>query len=181
MNRAFAMTLSTPDGVFTLLAGEEGLLASGWTSDFTDLLGLVHPTLRPDPANVRELTDSPAGHEISAAALAVDAYYSGDLDAPSSIRVVQRSGPFRMDAWDALRAVAPGTQLTYTEYAVLAGRPRAVRAAAAACAMNAAALFVPCHRILRADGSLGGFRYGLETKQRLLDREGMPEPPDTVF
>ena len=181
MNRTLATTLSTPDGPFTLLAGDAGLLASGWTGDVADLLALVHPTLRPDPADVRELAGARADHEIAGAALAVDAYYSGELDAPSGIRVVQHSGPFRMDAWDALRDVAPGTQLTYTGYAALAGRPLAIRAAAAACAMNAAALFVPCHRILRTDGSLGGFRYGLEIKQRLLAREGMPEVTNTLF
>ena len=83
----------------------------------------------------------------------------------------QVSGEFRMQAWDALRAVAPGEAITYTQYAARAGRPLAVRAAAGACAMNAAALFVPCHRIVRTDGSLGGFRYGLPIKRSLLDRE----------
>ena len=61
--------------------------------------------------------------------------------------------------------------VTYTEFAALAGRPAAVRAAAQACARNAAALFVPCHRVLRTDGSLGGFRWGLPVKRWLLDHE----------
>ncbi|MFP5311092.1 MAG: methylated-DNA--[protein]-cysteine S-methyltransferase, partial [Actinomycetes bacterium] len=51
------------------------------------------------------------------------------------------------------------------------GNPRAVRAAASACAFNAAALFVPCHRVIRTDGSLGGFRWGLRIKESLLARE----------
>ena len=70
-----------------------------------------------------------------------------------------------------LREVKEGERLTYSEYAARAGRPAAVRAAAGACAMNAAALFVPCHRILRTDGTLGGFRYGLPIKESLLARE----------
>ena len=61
--------------------------------------------------------------------------------------------------------------MTYTGFAELAGRPRAVRAAAAACARNAAALFVPCHRVLRTDGGLGGFRWGLDVKKWLLGHE----------
>jgi methylated-DNA-[protein]-cysteine S-methyltransferase len=61
--------------------------------------------------------------------------------------------------------------VTYTGFAALAGRPLAVRAAAAACARNAAAPFVPCHRVLRTDGTLGGYRWGLPVKRRLLDHE----------
>ena len=59
--------------------------------------------------------------------------------------------------------------MTYTEYAELSGNAKAVRAAASACAFNAAALFVPCHRVIRTDGTLGGFRWGLGIKESLLD------------
>jgi methylated-DNA-[protein]-cysteine S-methyltransferase len=61
--------------------------------------------------------------------------------------------------------------VTYTGYARLAGRPAAVRAAAQACARNAVALFVPCHRVVRTDGTLGGYRWGLGVKRWLLDHE----------
>jgi methylated-DNA-[protein]-cysteine S-methyltransferase len=61
--------------------------------------------------------------------------------------------------------------VTYTEFARLAGRPSAVRAAAMACARNAVALFVPCHRVLRLDGGYGGYRWGVPVKQLLLDHE----------
>ncbi len=85
--------------------------------------------------------------------------------------MLQKSGPFRGHAWDMLRTVAPGHPVTYTEYAALSGNAKAVRAAASACAFNAAALFVPCHRVIRTDGSLGGFRWGLAIKESLLARE----------
>ena len=177
---ALFTTLRTPDGPFSLLVAADAVLASGWTADQGVLLALVHPTLRP-PAAVaavpREEID--AGPQLDAAlaaaatdaVAAVDAYYAGDLAAPGRIPVRQHSGAFRIRAWAALRGVEPGERLTYAAYAARAGHPTAVRAAAAACALNAAALFVPCHRILRTDGTLGGFRYGLELKQRLLDRE----------
>lgn len=113
-----------------------------------------------------------AVQHAAAARAALAAYYAGDIAAPGRVAVVQASGPFREHAWDVLRGVAPGEIVTYTEYAERTGRPKAVRAAASACAMNAAALFVPCHRVLRSDGSLGGFRYGLAVKQSLLAREG---------
>ena len=85
--------------------------------------------------------------------------------------VRQRSGAFLEHAWDVLRAVPAGAPVTYTEYAAKSGNPTAVRAAASACARNAAALFVPCHRVLRTDGTLGGFRWGLPVKRALLDHE----------
>jgi methylated-DNA-[protein]-cysteine S-methyltransferase len=114
---------------------------------------------------------APADPDLAEPVKAVAAYYTGDLHAVGRVPVRQRSGAYRELAWDVLRQVAPGEHVTYTEYAQRTGRPAAVRAAAGACAMNAAALFVPCHRVLRSDGTLGGFRYGLAIKERLLARE----------
>ncbi|MEG3616285.1 methylated-DNA--[protein]-cysteine S-methyltransferase [Isoptericola haloaureus] len=162
-----ATTLDTPDGPFSLVADDGVVLASGWTADVPALVGLVHRDLRPAAVPVVDTTD-PA---VAAPAAAVRAYYAGDLGAVARVDVVQRSGPFREHAWDVLREVAPGEPVTYTEYARRAGRPAAVRAAAGACAHNAAALFVPCHRVLRTDGTLGGFRYGTAVKESLLARE----------
>ena len=76
------------------------------------------------------------------------------------------------NAWEVLRKVPAGEPVTYTEFAGLSGRPAATRAAANACARNSAALFVPCHRVLRIGGALGGFRWGLEAKAWLLAHEG---------
>ena len=101
----------------------------------------------------------------------MDGFYAGDPGPAMEVPVLQKSGPFRGHAWDMLRTVAPGHPVTYTEYAELSGNVKAVRAAASACAFNAAALFVPCHRVIRTDGSLGGFRWGLAIKESLLARE----------
>lgn len=155
-------TISTPHGAFSVLVDESGaVLASGWTDDLDSLRALVHPSLR----------DAIGDGDAAAARAAVEAYYAGDLAAPSRVPVRQHSGVFRMHAWDVLRTVAPGTPVTYAGFAALADRPAAVRAAAGACAMNAAALFVPCHRVLRSDGGLGGFRYGAGIKEALLELE----------
>jgi methylated-DNA-[protein]-cysteine S-methyltransferase len=70
-----------------------------------------------------------------------------------------------------LRDVPAGAPVSYAEYARRSGRPAAIRAAASACARNAAALFVPCHRVLRTDKTLGGFRYGLDVKRWLIAHE----------
>jgi len=175
-----ATTLTTPDGPFSILVGtgpetpdgtaQEAVLAAGWTADLDALRALVHPTIRA-VAGAERLDPPTPGGVLAEAAEAVRAYYDGDHGAPGRVPVRQASGPFRMHAWDVLREVKSGERLTYSEYAVRSGRPAAVRAAAGACAMNAAALFVPCHRILRTDGTLGGFRYGLPIKESLLARE----------
>ncbi|MDQ0664945.1 methylated-DNA-[protein]-cysteine S-methyltransferase [Arthrobacter ulcerisalmonis] len=161
--KAQLLQLSTPDGPFTVLARDGVVLASGWTAGLPELAGQVHPALRPDA--VEEVTN------LGGISSAVEAFYSGDPGPAMAVPVRQQSGPFRAHAWDVLRQVKPGAPVTYSEYAALAGNPRAVRAAASACAFNAAALFVPCHRVIRTDGSLGGFRWGLRIKESLLARE----------
>jgi methylated-DNA-[protein]-cysteine S-methyltransferase len=156
-------TTDTPAGPFTVVADGDVVLASGWTTDVDRLLALLDDDLR--PGNV---TRSAARSAITEA---VQAYCDGDLASPAGVEVRQRSGPFTTEAWAALRRTRPGDVLTYTELAARAGRPAAVRAAASACARNTAALFVPCHRVVRRDHGLGGFAYGLGVKQWLLDHE----------
>jgi methylated-DNA-[protein]-cysteine S-methyltransferase len=159
---AVIQTIDTPDGAFTIVADDAGrVLASGWTADPEAALARIHPALRPDTV-VEGETD---------AAAAVAAYYAGDLDAISAVEVRQQGTAMQQTGWQALRDITPGRPLTYTEFAVQLGQPSAVRAAASVCARNAPALFVPCHRVLRADGSLGGFAWGVEVKESLLARE----------
>lgn len=157
-------TVDTPVGPFTVLVdGDGAVLASGWTAEPDELLALVSRSLR--PVQPRRYAD------LGPVTAAVTAYHHGELDAIDAIPVRQRSGEFLEHAWDVLRAVPAGAPVSYTELAEKAGRPAAVRAAATACARNAAALFVPCHRVLRADRTLGGFRWGLPVKRWLLDHE----------
>ncbi len=156
-------TLDTPIGPFTAVVDDDGaVLASGWTASTTDLLPLIHPSLR--PAQVLEGDLGPVGEAITR-------YHAGELPAIDDVPVRQRSGAFLEHAWDVLRTVPAGAPVTYTEYAAKAGRPAAVRGAASACARNAVALFVPCHRVIRTDGTMGGFRWGLPVKQKLLAHE----------
>lgn len=109
-------------------------------------------------------------HVLAQALAALEAYYDGDLEAPSRVPVLQRSGPFRERAWEVLRGVGPGRVVTYADYAALCGSPRAVRAAAGACAFNAAALFIPCHCAARSDGSLGASATGWPSRRLRPER-----------
>src|SRR5271155_5368587 len=82
-----------------------------------------------------------------------------------------RGTAFQARVWRALQKVPPGKTATYTEIAAALGQPKAVRAVAAACAANKLALLVPCHRIVRQDGDLAGYRWGIERKRALLAGE----------
>ncbi len=79
-----------------------------------------------------------------------------------------RGTAFQIRVWQALRAIPLGSTTTYTEVAGRIGRPEAVRAVAGACAANLVAVAVPCHRVIRTDGALGGYRWGLDRKRALL-------------
>ena len=82
-----------------------------------------------------------------------------------------RGTAFQIKVWEFLLSLDDGDVASYSEVAESIGRPKAVRAAASACARNRIAVLVPCHRILRGDGGLGGYRWGLERKRALLDAE----------
>lgn len=88
------------------------------------------------------------------------------------IAIDARGTAFQRSVWAALREIAPGSTSSYTELALRIGRPGAVRAVAGACAANPLAVVIPCHRALRSDGSLAGYRWGVERKRALLSREG---------
>jgi methylated-DNA-[protein]-cysteine S-methyltransferase len=157
-------TIDTPAGPFTYLVSSGGAVrAAGFTTDVEPLLALVHPGLREE---TRPAADA------GAVGGAVRSYLDGDLTALDAVAVEQRSGgPFMAHAWQVMRDIKPGSPLTYSGYAALAGRPAAIRAAAAACARNAVALFVPCHRVVGTDGTLRGYRWGLDVKTWLLEHE----------
>jgi len=82
-----------------------------------------------------------------------------------------RGTPFQTRVWEELRRIPRGRTVTYGELAAKIGRPTAVRAVARACAANPVAVFTPCHRVIRADGKPGGYRWGIERKRELLDKE----------
>lgn len=107
-------------------------------------------------------------------AQAVLAYSEGEPTAFDRIDVEQPGSAYRQDVWAAMREVPAGETVSYAELAQMAGRPQAHRAAASACANNLVAFAVPCHRVIRSDGGLGGYLYyGTDTKRRLLAREGV--------
>jgi AraC family transcriptional regulator of adaptative response/methylated-DNA-[protein]-cysteine methyltransferase len=89
------------------------------------------------------------------------------LDLPLDIRATA----FQRQVWEKLRAIPYGETVSYADVAKALGKPGAVRAVGRACATNPVALVIPCHRVVREDKSLGGYRWGLDRKQKLLDLE----------
>lgn len=159
----FTATIDTPPGPFTIVASDEAVLASGWTADPERLRAMIGAALRP-----ASLT--PRG-DLGPFTRAVEDYVAGDVTAIDAIPVRVTSTPFHERAWAELRLIPAGSPETYGQLAVRCGSPSAVRAAGTACGRNPAALFVPCHRIVRTGGGLGGFGYGLPVKRWLLDHE----------
>jgi AraC family transcriptional regulator, regulatory protein of adaptative response / methylated-DNA-[protein]-cysteine methyltransferase len=89
------------------------------------------------------------------------------LDLPLDIRATA----FQRQVWELLRRIPPGETHSYTKVAKGSGQEKAVRAVARACATNPVALVIPCHRVIREDKTLGGYRWGLDRKKKLLERE----------
>ncbi|MDH3639457.1 MAG: methylated-DNA--[protein]-cysteine S-methyltransferase, partial [Gammaproteobacteria bacterium] len=89
------------------------------------------------------------------------------LDLPLDVR----GTAFQQRVWQALRKIPAGETVSYTDVAKQIGAPKAARAVAQACAANALAVAIPCHRVVRNDGGLSGYRWGVERKRALLERE----------
>jgi len=98
----------------------------------------------------------------------------GFVEAPAiglDLPLDMRGTTFQQRVWQALRQIPVGEKVSYTEIAQRIGAPKAVRAVAGACAANTLAVAIPCHRVVRSDGSLSGYRWGVECKAELLRRE----------
>lgn len=97
------------------------------------------------------------------------------LDLPTDVQATA----FQRRVWEELRRIPYGATRTYTQVAQAIGKPAAVRAVARACATNPVSVVVPCHRVVRGDGSLAGYRWGLSRKQALIDHEAAASQPKT--
>ena len=141
--------------------------------------GVCAILLGDDPeALVRELQDrfprstlvggDPAFEQTVAKVIGLIETPTRGLDLPLDVR----GTAFQQQVWQALRAIPPGETASYAEIAARIGAPQSARAVAQACAANNLAVAIPCHRVVRTDGSLSGYRWGIDRKRSLLDREG---------
>ena len=140
--------------------------------------GVCAILLGDDPeALVRELQDRFPSAELDAGDADFDqlvAVVIGFVEAPAlglDLPLDVRGTAFQQRVWQALREIPAGSTVSYAEIAQRIGSPRALRAVAQACASNPLAVAIPCHRVVRRDGALSGYRWGVERKRALLDRE----------
>jgi methylated-DNA-[protein]-cysteine S-methyltransferase len=103
--------------------------------------------------------------------LALAAYFAGEVDALDAIRCDPQGTDFKQQVWKLLREVPAGTTVSYSELAARVGAPGAARAVGTANATNPICLIIPCHRVIRTGGGLGGYGFGLERKRWLLAHE----------
>ena len=140
--------------------------------------GICAITLGDDPdALVRELQDRFARAKLIGGDPAFDRYVAqviGFVEAPAvglDLPLDIRGTAFQQRVWQALREIPVGTTASYGDIAERIGAPKSIRAVAGACAANPLALAIPCHRVVRTNGSLSGYRWGVERKRRLLENE----------
>jgi len=160
-------TADSPFGTLLLAKTPRGLVRLGLPGEdvdatLADLAGRISPRVLEDPARLDEERRE------------LDDYFAGRRHAFELPIDWQLSGGFLLRARQGIAAIPYGETRTYTDLARGAGNERAVRAAGSACSRNPIPLVVPCHRVLRSDGSLGGYAGGLEMKQRLLELEQAP-------
>jgi methylated-DNA-[protein]-cysteine S-methyltransferase len=117
--------------------------------------------------------DSPGErHDDARLAATLTAYFAGDLAALDRVEVAASGTSFQHAVWDALRRIPAGETMSYVDVAREIGVPGASRAVGTANASNPVGVIVPCHRVVRADGSIGGYGGGVERKRWLLAHEG---------
>ena len=158
-------TFGTPIGRFAVVSDEAGrLLAAGFTDGHERMEARLagnasSPSLRrsKDPFGLRS---------------AIEAYFDGDLHAIDGLPVASAGTTFQMAVWKSLRRIPCGQTRSYADIARSIRNPKAVRAVGMANHHNPVGLVVPCHRVVGADGSLGGYGGGIDRKRWLLRHEG---------
>lgn len=157
-------TLETPVGPLLLAATETGLVRVAFEREgFDAVLESLAQRISP------RVLEAP--HRLDAAAAELDEYFAGrrhSFDVPLDFAL---SSGFRRSVQTSLPGIDYGRTRSYKEIAELVGSPRAVRAVGTACATNPLPVVLPCHRVLRSDGGLGGYIGGLEAKTALLSLE----------
>ncbi|MGC0141796.1 methylated-DNA--[protein]-cysteine S-methyltransferase [Pseudactinotalea sp. Z1732] len=158
--------VDTPIGGLLLAATPRGLVrvafeTEGYDAVLTNLAERISPRILRAPGRL-----APVRAQVAE-------YFEGRRRQFSVEVDLSLTKGFRREVLDELRAVEFGERVTYTTLAARSGRARAVRATASACATNPLPVVVPCHRVVRSDGSLGGYRGGLPAKERLLALESV--------
>jgi methylated-DNA-[protein]-cysteine S-methyltransferase len=160
--------LQTPCGSVLIVTDDEGALrALDWEDHVSRMRRLLDLHYGKDGVRLQPRSSTSGIRD------ALHAYLAGDLRATEEIRVQTGGTAFQRQVWAALRAIPPGSTVTYGHLAAHLQRPDAARAVGMANGANPIPIVVPCHRVTGADGSLTGFGSGIERKRWLLEHEGV--------
>ena len=161
--------VSSPLGEMLLVTDEKGRV---WSLDFASNVLHLASTLRERHGDIA-LHEGVASEATKRVIGKIDAYFKGDIAALEGVPVLDKASDFERRVWTALRKIPAGTTTTYGELAVSLGftDPRMAKEVGAAIGANPVAVIVPCHRVIGKDGSLKGFRWGVERKRKLLELE----------
>jgi len=160
-------TLDTPAGLMMIGATDRGVCFAQLGDSEDELLGRLRSEYR--NAEIEPMRE-PNHPEFARWVAAIERYISGRQPSPQ-LPLDVRATAFQMRVWKYLQSIPYGDVQSYGEVAAGIGEPRAARAVASACAANPAAIVIPCHRVIRQTGDLGGYRWGMERKRALLDHE----------
>ena len=158
---------NTALGALVMAATTRGVCFAQFGTDKAVLVDQLHEEFPNASIGESSMTESV---ELDAWIRALEAHIAGNAPRPE-LPLDLRGTAFQVRVWKFLLSVPEGAVVSYGEVAKGIGAPKAVRAAAAACAANKIAVLVPCHRVLRGDGGLGGYRWGIERKRALIDAE----------
>jgi methylated-DNA-[protein]-cysteine S-methyltransferase len=153
----------TPIGNLFLVSDDQVLIGAGFRS-FRDLMERMDAV----DANkgFKEVKKIPVISDL------VTDYFDGDIAALNGIKVRQPGTKFSQDVWKVMRKIPAGKTWSYAQLADRAGNPNAIRAAGTVCGKNLIAPIIPCHRVVKTNGDLGNYGFGVEVKEWLLNHEG---------
>jgi AraC family transcriptional regulator of adaptative response/methylated-DNA-[protein]-cysteine methyltransferase len=166
-------TLQTALGALLVAASERGICSVTLGDREASLVNGLREEF---PQATIERVDAGRDEWLATMIARVGAEIGSGTAPDANVPVDIRATAFQWRVWQALQRIPPGETRSYTQIAQEIGAPRAVRAVASACARNRLAVVVPCHRVIRADGSLGGYRWGMARKRELLEREAKAAP-----
>jgi AraC family transcriptional regulator, regulatory protein of adaptative response / methylated-DNA-[protein]-cysteine methyltransferase len=160
------INLNTNMGWVIVAASKTGICAIALGDTSEELVNSIHTQF----PQAKFCDNDPTLEQwISDAIAAIDIPQS--LNLPLDIPLDIQGTAFQKQVWQVLRTIPIGTTLSYQQVATQIGNPKAVRAVASACAANKLAISIPCHRVIRSNGALSGYRWGIERKRALLEKE----------
>lgn len=154
-------------GWMIMAATEKGVCCVQFGDDEAHLVSLLQEAF---PNAELKPSDAQSHPQLDDWITALDRHLSSAAPCPDLPLDIHGTA-FQRQVWHGLQHIPAGTTCHYSEIAAQIDRPHAVRAVGTACGKNRIAVLIPCHRVLRRDGQLGGYRWGLERKQALLDKE----------